>query len=171
MSNFRSALKSDAQVLLEIVNQEYAESEKDLILSSFPRISIEKLIELIEHRCIFTLELQGSLVCSFCLKTSSEEAELSMMAVTKIHQGKGLGRQIVEYSIQCANERKAKTLSVEVLQPQFGPVPAHQAKLLQWYQRLGFRKIAVVDYESLAKERRDSQKIPCSFFCMKKDLD
>ena len=79
----------------------------DIALAQHP----EKFID--EGGYLFTIELEGQIVGTCALfKLAQENYELARMAVSPAHQGKGLGKQLMNASISKLIEINAKKVTL-----------------------------------------------------------
>ncbi|MDF1544009.1 MAG: GNAT family N-acetyltransferase [bacterium] len=79
------------------------------------------------------------------LKHSDTKFELAKLGVTRTHQGKGIGRLLVEVSIEKAHTLKATTL---ILATSKLLAPANRL-----YRRIGFQEVALDELGPLPYHR------------------
>src|SRR5690606_6032579 len=69
------------------------------------------------------------------LMTALDEAHLLNISIAKLHQGKGLGRKLLEHMMQIARNHGAQTIFLEVR-------PSNIAAV-QLYESMGFNEMAI----------------------------
>jgi len=84
---------------------------------------------------IFFAEIDGEPVgCCALLSIAPREFEVAKMAVSTAHQGKGIGRRLLEHTIECARASGANRLFLETNR--------RMAPALHLYESIGFQHLA-----------------------------
>lgn len=109
--NIRSAKISDAKAINSLIN-DHAERDKMLFRS---------LADIYENLQTFTVaELDGNVVGCCALEIIwSDLAEIKSLAVNKDHTGKGVGKKLVEATLQQANQLGVSRVFALTLDPAF----------------------------------------------------
>ncbi len=110
----------------------------DLLLSADPsHIKVEAYLK--RGECYASFDEGGVTGVYVLLPTRPDTAELVNVAVAEVHQGKGLGKQLVLHAIQLAETQGFKTVEVGTGNSSVGQ--------LALYQKCGFRIVGVeLDY-------------------------
>jgi GNAT superfamily N-acetyltransferase len=110
----------------------------DLLLSADPsQLKVEAYLK--RGECYAAFDEEGVAGVYVLLPTRPDTAELVNVAVAEVHQGKGLGKQLVLHAIQLAEIQGLKTVEVGTGNSSVGQ--------LALYQKCGFRIVGVeLDY-------------------------
>jgi len=116
----RGATVSDAQAILALVN-EYAEQD---------RMLFRPLADIYENLQTFRVaEVNGSIVgCGALEVVWSDLAEIKSLAVAELHKGMGVGRALVEASVEQAKQLAVGRVFALTLDPGF-------------FEKLGFERV------------------------------
>ena len=109
--NIRAAKVGDAKEISALIT-DYAEQDKMLFRS---------MADIYENiRSFYTAESEGKIVGCCCLHIIWEDlAEIKSLAVDKDYQGQGVGRALVEYTVQQAKELGIRKVFALTLEPEF----------------------------------------------------
>ena len=90
----------------------------------------------VKSSCVYVGEISGEIRAVYVLKeTEKVVVEIMNIAVDEVHQGKGLGKQLISHAINEASKRGYAQIEIGT-----GNSSIHQLKL---YQQCGFRIVSV----------------------------
>jgi ribosomal protein S18 acetylase RimI-like enzyme len=90
----------------------------------------------VKSSCVYVGEISGEIRAVYVLKeTEKVVVEIMNIAVDEVHQGKGLGKQVISHAINEASKRGYAQIEIGT-----GNSSIHQLKL---YQQCGFRIVSV----------------------------
>ena len=148
MDTFRTANKSDAEAIAQLVNKAYRPEtvaagwthESDLVSGN--RTSVGQVEEVISKRdSVILVGLKDSeIVACVHIEKDGSYCHIGMLAVNPMLQGAGAGKQMLAHAEKYANESFGSEKFVIV-------VVSSRSELIAFYLRRGYRKTGTVqDY-------------------------
>jgi N-acetylglutamate synthase-like GNAT family acetyltransferase len=129
----------DLDSLTHMINEAFTVGEKGIIVEPFQRVTHEEVREMALKQNLLVLvdeclKLQG------CINVFGDNTvgELFCLAVSKVCQGKGYGRQIMLVAEDLLRSKGCVTVQLKLLSPTHWK-HAHKERLRSWYtERLGY---------------------------------
>ncbi|KAH8680532.1 hypothetical protein BX600DRAFT_444630 [Xylariales sp. PMI_506] len=133
------------KTLTDIVNLVYKETEGDIFVDGYQRVSADELRGIIragELGVAYAVEGQQRVPIGcmriHTLQPEATTAELGMLALDPARRSSGVGRVMVTFAEDhCRCERKLSTMRLELLVP-VGFEHPFKMRLKAWYERLGY---------------------------------
>ncbi len=128
--------------LVSMINQVYLESEAELWKDEHDRITIPRLIEIIDKRELL-LAVNGNSICGCIHLEPMDESmfKFKMLVANPEFKGKGIGSVLVDFAENEARKKDVKKMQLELLVPtEFEH--ADKIFLNSWYTRIGYEKVA-----------------------------
>lgn len=152
-----------------LINRAYAAAESDLWTSPAPRTHAAETAAAIGAGELFVAHWSGALAGAVCCSVhDASTGWFGMLAVDPAQAGHGIARALVSHVEAEAAARGATRMRIEVLQPSQGH--AHMARLLAWYQRLGYQPGERLDLAALDPSAVSLLHAPCAVQVMHRQL-
>lgn len=177
--------------LRDIVNLVYRETEGDIFIDGYQRVSTEEMQQTIRagelavaYLTSDPATLSSNVSTSPCSHRSStvlgcmrvqklpdgKTGEFGMFAIDPTHRGSGMGREMVAFAESyCLTTLGATAMRLELLWPQ-GFEHGFKKRLQAWYERMGYRLVKLgafqEDYPQLAALLRG----PCEYRVYEKSI-
>lgn len=128
--------------LAAIVNDAYAEGERDICLATMQRTSEQALSQMILKNELIGLWLNGSLKGCIHVQASPYEKNsgiFGMLVVTneKEYRGQGFGTLLVDAAEKWALDQGFSSMNLELLKP-LHFAHTHKNRLEAWYEKRGY---------------------------------
>lgn len=141
-----------------IVNLVYGETEGDIFVEGYQRVSTEEMVDIIRagQLAIAYLKSTPEQLTTSSSASSSQDAEtaigcmriqslphktgeLGMFAIDPLYRGSGLGRDMVAFAeSHCRSCLNLKIMRLELLVPQSNLEHVFKKRLQAWYERMGY---------------------------------
>jgi GNAT superfamily N-acetyltransferase len=92
-----------------------------------------------------------------------------MLAVDPKQRSLGAGRKLVDFVEQWSREMGYKFLECGVVNPIYWELKSKDA-LVEWYMRIGFRKVGKGRFEDAYPTMKDNLVTECEYVTFRKDL-
>jgi N-acetylglutamate synthase-like GNAT family acetyltransferase len=161
LSIAKSTTFQQSDLLVEMINKVYLESEADLWLEAHQRISPERMAEVIADGELLIAEKDNQIAGCIHLERKSDSVYRFKMLVTnpKLKRN-GIGTILVDYAERVAIKRGAKKMQLELLvTTDF--IIEDKVFLKNWYTRLGYKKIKTMDVEYVHEGLEELLKTGC----------
>ena len=131
----RLATTTDAPAMVSVINAAF--SVEDFIEGT--RTDGERLAEMMQKgRFLLAYDSSGRLLASVYVELRGERGYFGMLAVDPAHQGKGLGRTMVEAAEDCCRRQGCKAMDILVL--------SLRHELPPLYRKLGYVETGVEEF-------------------------
>lgn len=162
--------KTKMEQITNVVNDVYRESEKSLWKNEVVRTTVTEITELTENGEIAVAQLGEEIIGSVRIRRMDEHTgEFGMLAVNKRYQGKGIGRQLIDFAERECEKEQLQKMQLELLVPQNGTHP-DKVILEKWYTRLGYQPVRTEAIETSFPELSERLATPCQFIIFQKEL-
>jgi len=154
--------------LRERINIAYAEAEAEIWEPGFERIALERVVEIVAAGEMAVARADGRIVGSVRVRRLDDDTGFfGLLAVHPSDQGAGVGRELVRFAEEAAQERGATTMELRLLVPREGD-DAHKGRLHTWYTRMGYRRTGRVDFSAAHPDERS--RMPLDILTYRKQL-
>ncbi|ETS82885.1 hypothetical protein PFICI_04761 [Pestalotiopsis fici W106-1] len=177
--------------LRDIVNLVYGETEGDIFVEGYQRVSTEEMVDVMRAGQLAVAHLKTPTSAPSDLSSSSPSSpeatsaigcmriqtlpnrtgELGMFAIDPLYRGSGLGRDMVAFAeSHCRSSLGSEVMRLELLVPKSNVEHVFKKRLQAWYERMGYVvvKLGVFqdDYPQLAPLLRGT----CEYRVFEKNL-
>ena len=153
---FRAATEDDTAEMVSMVNAAF---EEENFFVNRPRTYAAQIAEYFCHGDFLLAFQQGQLVASVYYEASGERGYIGMLAVRPNHQGRGVGRAIMQQAEQLLRRLGCRVAELSVVDV--------RTNLLAIYGKLGYRQSGV---EAPHEELRQKLTMPVQLIKMEKQL-
>ena len=163
---------SDAKVsrIVDLINEVYDEAEKDLWKIEGSRINKEVLQKMIQERTILVSSIENEIIGVVSVsEITSAIAGFSMLSTHKAHQGKGIGRTLINAVEEWAKGEKYAIMQLELLIPKTHK-NASKEMLTNWYTQLGYQKTKTEPFENSYPDKAALLACECDFTIWQKNI-
>jgi GNAT superfamily N-acetyltransferase len=150
----RTANQADAEALVPLINRAF---EVELQFFSSERIDLAETLEHFEKGTFLLAENDGRLAACNYVELRGETGYFGLLSVDPDHQGRGLGRKLVEQAEDFCREGGCSVMQIRVLN--------HRTELPPFYEKLGYRVARIEEVEQVP-----SARVPYHFLIMEKKL-
>ncbi len=130
--------KQRVDFLVVMINEVYKETEGNIWIDDYQRISKEQLIKAIcDKELLLAVNNQTIYGCAHLLRLNNLAYKFKMLVANPKYKGTGIGSKLVTYVEQTALGKGASIMQLELLVPtEF----IHQDKVFlhNWYTRIGY---------------------------------
>lgn len=156
MSEFsnRTAIETDAEALVPLINRAF-EVEKQFFTTE--RIDLAETREFLKKGTFLLAESDGRLAGCNYVELRGEAGYFGLLSVDPDHQGRGLGRKLIEQAEDFCRDAGCSLMQIRVLN--------HRTELPPFYEKLGYHVARIEEVEQVP-----SARMPYHFLIMEKDL-
>ena len=151
---FRNAERSDAEALVPLINRAF---EIELQFFTTERIDLEETLEHLGKGTFLIAESDGAIAGCNYVELRGPTGYFGLLSVEPDHQGRGLGRTLVEQAEELCRAGGCKLMQIRVLN--------HRTELPPFYEKLGYRVAGTEEVEQVPTAR-----MPYNFITMEKEL-
>ena len=124
--------------LINMINEVYRASEDDIWIDEHQRITLERLLEIIElGELLLAFQNDKIYGCIHLEPITKSVYKFKMLAANPMFKGKGIGSILVKYAEQQALSYGAATMQLELLVPTEFTHP-DKVFLHDWYTKIGY---------------------------------
>jgi predicted N-acetyltransferase YhbS len=152
----RPGTTHEAEPIASLINQAFI---VERVAFDGDRTSPQKVRELFESGLFLVAESQSRLVACVFLEPRGIRGYLGLLAVDPVHEGKGLGRQLVLAAEEHARGARLNTIELRIISPR-------AETLLPFYLKLGYLQTGTAPLDATAA----NPKVPCHYITMVKNL-
>jgi GNAT superfamily N-acetyltransferase len=151
---------AQAEVIADLVNQAYADSERGLWIDGTQRTDAREVAAVAEAGELAVAHLNGRPVGVIRIQQlDPDTAEFGMLATDPAVRGRGVGRDLVRFAEDTCRHRGSAKMQLKLLTPRHWVLDSKEA-LHAWYSRLGYEPARVglmmeQDYPELASQLAD----------------
>jgi GNAT superfamily N-acetyltransferase len=152
---------AQAQAIVDLVNQAYAESERGLWVDGAQRTNAREVATVAEAGELAVAQINDRLAGVVRIQQLDPDiGEFGMLATDPAVRGRGVGRDLVRFAEDICRERGTTTMQLKLLMPRHWVLDSKEA-LHAWYTRLGYEPAQVGlrmedDYPELASQLADA---------------
>ena len=158
------------QDIANLVNSVYAVAEAGIWVPNNLRVTDTEIKQLINEGCIFGAYLDDQLIGCIRLEIHNvTTTEFGMLAVDPGQRSMGVGRKLVELVEQWNRKKGVLNLECGVLNPVNWKLQSKD-DLMEWYMRIGFRKIGTRRFEDVYLTMKGNLVTECEYTTFTKDL-
>ncbi|MDQ1576440.1 MAG: hypothetical protein QOH55_1590 [Microbacteriaceae bacterium] len=156
--------------ITSLVNGVYAASEQGLWIEGALRTTEAEVADLIRRGEIAAATSDGSILGSVRIqRLDATTGEFGMLAADPDHRGVGIGRELVAFAEVWARDHGLASMQLEVFAPRAWSHPS-KVFLMQWYERIGYRRIRTGALEEAHPALAPLLATPCDFAVYRKEL-
>lgn len=152
--NYRTASESDAEALVPLINRAF---EVELQFFTTARINLQETLEHLHKGTFLIAETAAGLAACNYVELRGDAGYFGLLSVDPDHQGRGLGRKLIEQAEQFCRNAGCSNMEIRVLN--------HRTELPPFYQKLGYRLAGTEDVAQVS-----SARVPYHFILMEKPL-
>lgn len=151
----------------------YAQTETEIWGENYIRISRKEYEDLIQLGEVF-FSFKDNRV-NGCIQVKSIDGKIfsfGLLAVDFSQKGKGIGKNLIEFTENHALQNGAEKMILEILKPADFEVP-FKLFLHKWYLELGYKYTHTISFLDLKQEKVEKAKqlkVPAVFDCYSKKL-
>ncbi|PYT01979.1 MAG: hypothetical protein DMF63_03855 [Acidobacteria bacterium] len=151
---YRTADRSDAEALVPLINRAF---EVELEFFTQARIDLVETLKHFDKGTFLLAEKHGELAGCNYVELRGQIGYFGLLSVDPGHQGRGLGRILIEQAEQFCRDAGCTIMQIRVLN--------HRTELPPFYDKLGYHVGRVEEVEQVP-----SARIPYNFIVMEKNL-
>jgi GNAT superfamily N-acetyltransferase len=156
--------------LTELINRVYADGERGLWIDGAARTDAVEVAAIIRSRELVVARVDGVVVGAVRLQVLSDEVgEFGMLVADPDRRGIGIGRDLVAYAEQWAQEQGLAQMQLELLVPRTWSHPVKEF-LRGWYTRIGYQQVRTAQLEEAYPALQPLLATPCDFLIFRKKL-
>lgn len=152
--NYRTANVADAEALVPLINRAF---EIELQFFTTGRIDLAETLEYLKKGTFLLAEYDGELAGCNYVEMRGEVGYFGLLSVDPAHQGRGLGRKLIEQAEDFCCEAGCSLMQIRVLN--------HRTELPPFYEKLGYNTARIEEVEQVP-----SARMPYHFIVMEKIL-
>lgn len=152
--NYRTATESDAEALVPLINRAF-EVERNFFTTE--RIDLKETLEHLKKGTFLIAESGGRLAGCNYVEPRGDAGYFGLLSVDPDHQGRGLGRVLVEQAEEFCRKEGCSIMQIRVLN--------HRTELPPFYEKLGYVIAGTEEVEQVP-----SARMPYHFLIMEKSL-
>ncbi len=131
----------DARAITDLVNLAYVDAQREIFLAPAPRATYEEVADALARGELLLAVQEGVLVGAVRVRRPAPSTWFfGMLAVAPSAASRGVARQLLDGLEAQALAAGASEIELDLLLPE--PATAHQARLRDWYERRGFRRVS-----------------------------
>lgn len=151
---FRNAVEADAEVLMILINRAF-EVERPFFTTE--RIDLTETLEHFGKGTFIVAEDDESLAGCNYVELRGDSGYFGLLSIDPAHQGRGLGRILVEKAEEFCRKAGRPVMRIRVLN--------HRTELPPFYEKLGYHNAGIEEVEQV-----ETAKMPYHFIVMEKAL-
>jgi len=151
---YRTADRSDAEVLVHVINRAF---EVESAFFTTKRIDLAETLKHFEKGKFLIAECEGRIAGCNYVELRGPIGYFGLLSVEPDHQGRGLGRILIEQAEEFCREAGCSRMLIRVLN--------HRTELPPFYEKLGYHIARTEEVEQVP-----SARIPYHFIVMEKEL-
>jgi GNAT superfamily N-acetyltransferase len=163
--------ESNVKVFTNIINEVYIESEGNIWIDEYRRITKNELINIIRTKeLLIAVNKDVFCGCIHLERVDNQRYKFKMLVTNPKLKGKGIGSKLVKFAEQQAKNYGASVMQLELLVPTEFIHPDKEF-LRDWYTRIGYKKIAEYDIDYVHQGISKFLKTGCVAKVYEKKID
>jgi len=151
---YRVATETGAAELVPLINRAF---EVELKFFTSERIDLAATLEHLKKGTFLLAEHDGKLAGCNYVELQGDSGYFGLLSVDPSHQGRGLGRRLVEQAEEFCRNAGCRVMRIRVLN--------HRTELPPFYEKLGYRTAQIEEVE-----QKPTALVPYHFIIMEKSL-
>jgi GNAT superfamily N-acetyltransferase len=151
---YRTADRSDAESLVPLINRAF---EVELEFFTSARIDLAETLTHFDKGKFLLAECDGQLAGCNYVELRSDAGYFGLLSVEPDHQGRGLGRILIEQAEDYCRKAGCLRMQIRVLN--------HRTELPPFYEKLGYHVARIEEVEQVP-----SARLPYHFIVMEKGI-
>lgn len=151
---YRTADRSDAESLVALINRAFI---VELPFFTTERIDLDEALEHLEKGTFLLAECSHTIAGGNYVELRGEIGYFGLLSVDPVHQGRGLGRILIEQAEDFCRKAGCSRMQIRVLN--------HRTELPPFYEKLGYAQVGIENVDPVPTAR-----MPYHFLIMEKSL-